>query len=1460
MSSLLDHGLIRTAAVERVVAPIACHVCNLVLLCDSEEDPEQFSQLEGAAHAVAKATENMAAVASRHISETEEEVLHREMSSLLESVTVSGQHVLLAAQKLSIQPSLTEHREELITATQNVFLGVVKVLLVNDDATVRKVVAAADQALERLSELGSSSEMKSLLKSFRKFSDALLLLNSLTVERANSLQDPRQTKQLLDSLETLRRCISMLHTAMCTTIKHPTSEQAQAAKRYILDKVQSTVSDITATLRSECRRGSLGPCGYYAGRRDSLLQLLASSFTSSVRDIGFDSTVRDLVFHCIVMANSSRREFQQTVVAHCRHILQFWSNIKQIFKTSDDPDVSEQPLQNNFTLLVQQIQMVDKVMMTTILYQVLDTFLTASSTFEELLCVTRKVLNADSSTEIDLSFIQPLLEDFISYTDRIIQITSFISAVAADAKSLENVENSRVCLTRLRAQIAPLSLELADNSIQTPQKLHEICQKWEEETGQLQDTFNDVLDVREFTSIVITEMVSDRHGCDAAYREQNYELFNEHATNLICHMKLGMRSVKRHLDTSDYPIYRNGLLVLLKQVQLSQTKVVQSVRDMLFGSSLNVVVYSTFSDDVAAAIQSFKVLREGLDGQQHPHLLSPLREGARQPDVSQSHFPVKDNCELNLGHMMRSSHSPVLEVTGRDIQTEHEEEHSDGEIIQAELAHKYDSNDLKIPAVSDEPKLIHKPLEFDLLPLLYEVVTVTKGKDVTALNQACTGVLELSNCYAQATKEALAIVDAVDCQTLDSFRAELVSLTPLLVQTAQETAMSSAMKTDGIYKHSMQFSDLINNIRKVLLPVAGTWFYAVYNELQGNVPTIAVTVTQQLSEVMNSCADVVQLLTSSDLPLQSDSQETFTVLHNKLNKARNNTRSLVEFSTTPKGQIDQLEGLCILWGLSVQILFNSLDKILGTSTAMSQLSPQKQLSVLSENSLRIQEAARLTRLICKSAYKSKQLTRYQDELKTLTEAYLQAAEDHGMMPTIMQHANIEIFRRNLLIKIRVLSGHLSKANKDYDTALQNIVSLAYFAAEHFRENKTEDVEQQFENVAQLLFENVKSAIKRIEDCFNYIRDPRSRSNLRSINDHLAFQISDIISRARLIAETHFICDTLSLDVQIQCWSAKAHYLVEEICKQDRIQQEAKEHIRAGFQGTSPENTEDGQTTTPSNVKEVGFQSEITSWLKSNTESVDAAEPSMGTSTVMKYGPGNMEKEDGVGTYKEASSLTYTSLFLKQESDSWDPKDNKIVQVTRKMADTIYYMTQYLKKKGPIPNKEAFVTAAKDVISNCQSVTHFIRVIANHCLDKQSKVELSLIVEQILTITNQLNIISSVNAITPGCKSSDEILVKNAQNLLQTVLRGVHAAETACIAGLKQPEPNSDGVEATALCFQWRRNLEIHRAQQTSNPETDELGLRKTACHPLAPSLAPPLQDGTVTTIPSKDKNVSLKNK
>lgn len=116
-----------------------------------------------------------------------------------------------------------------------------------------------------------------------------------------------------------------------------------------------------------------------------------------------------------------------------------------------------------------------------------------------------------------------------------------------------------------------------------------------------------------------------------------------------------------------------------------------------------------------------------------------------------------------------------------------------------------------------------------------------------------------------------------------------------------------------------------------------------------------------------------------------------------------------------------------------------------------------------------------------------------------------------------------------------------------------------------------------------------------------------------------------------MVETHYICDTLSLDVQIQCWSAKAHYVVEEIRKQDGIHQEAKEQIRAGLQGRTPDNGGEVLATIPPRVKEVEFPSDttMTCWQRGNAESIDAAEPNMNLASVSKYGPGNMEKDVGI---------------------------------------------------------------------------------------------------------------------------------------------------------------------------------------------------------------------------------------
>ncbi|ROI46697.1 Catenin alpha-2 [Anabarilius grahami] len=1442
MTSILEDGLIKTSSIEQVVAPLSTHLCHLILLCGSETELDEFIRLEAAAKAVAKASKNMAAVATRLVADTEDEILKMEMDPLVESLTVSGQHVLLATQKLSIQPEVIDHREELIEATQNVLLGVVKILLVEDDATIRKITAATDWLLQCLSQVGAAANISSLLKAFQVYSKAMLLLHNLVVERIQELRDGKQQEHLRASLETLKKCVSMLHTAMYTTIKHPHSEEAQGAKQYILNQVDSTVNDIITTLKSNCEPSATGSCGYYTEIQNKILRLLSDP--ASVKDGGFDVMLRDLVFYSMAVANTSLRDIQFEVAAHSKQVLQHWSEMSQQMKCCDD-----QQLAKSCASLLEQIHKLEDAVVKATQLQVMNIFVTSSTPLEHLVhTVNYSFQDGQDDNELDVETLRVQLESFRAHADKISEVAGFISALAFNEKSLEGVENSRGCIMRLKQAIAALVQNFEEDKVRSSEaleKLKEMHQRWSEEMEQLLHACSSIINVKDFVCLALHEMESSFKGCIEAHKDEDAQFLTKQASLLIGHMSLVIQLVKRHVSKSDNPIYRNGLLVLIKQAEGSAAEVTSCVTDLYSQTSLSNEAFSLFSTSVSAALKHFEILREGLDGLQHPHLLSPLREGARQ---SAGTVP----CATPISEHERSTadsdktESSVRSSTSEEIPCQLEDG-LENQAVQTIMAHDVPITEEAWIAPVVESKAVVQLHNLELLPLLCEVVCMTKGKDVEALNMACTGVLGLSNSYAQATREATSVIDTADNEEMESLRSKLVSLTPLLVQTAQETAMSSARGTDSIYKHSTQFSDLIKNARKILLPVTGMWYHAVYSMFQNYVPNMLESITQELTEVMCLCADAVQLVTSADIKLIGGCHESIGSLQSKLQKAQTNTKNLTDIVGSRPTRTDELDGLCMLWALSVQVLLNSLDKMLGTATTdgkghliTHQMTPKKWLAVMSENSLRIQEAARLSSLNCRDSYKLKLLGELQEDVKTLTDSYLQAAEGVSTvsLSSVLILAKSELLQRQLQIKMKALSCLLSKINQDYQTAIQNTIALACSVQAKDSDMETEDKLAQFESAAELLMQNVKSATESIQDCFNYIRDPKERSNLRFINDHLTFQMSDIVSRARLIAETQSLGDTLTLDIQSQCWPAKAHYLVEELSKVDGILVLTKEQIMCALQGKESSGFVISQTP-------ISFTQKTTLLpISTSTQGPIKSKPSTGVLDVSNQEPNKEETSQrsprGPVFTLVDTTLSYTSLFLKWETEKWDDKGNQIVKVTKEMADKLYHMAQYLKKKGPIQTKDAFVTSAKDLISSGQSITQFVRVIADHCLDKHCTDELCVIAEQILTISNQLTIISSVNAVTPGCKSSDEILVKNAQNLLQTVIQGVRAAEAACIRGLKQPEPNSEAARAAAFCFQWKKSLLIHRAQEQLNPETDDLGLRRTSQHSAAPSLAPPI--------------------
>lgn len=1037
-------------------------------------------------------------------------------------------------------------------------------------------MTASHRLLVCLRDVGDATDMPSLLKAFQAFSKALLLLHNLVMDRVKDLRDHRQQDCVKTSVEILRRSISMLHTAMYTTIKHPTSEVAQDSKKYIIQLVDSTINDIIMMLKGNYKCMSTGSCGYYTERRNRLLKSLSDPAVIFFKDSNFDVMLRDLVFHSMAVANSSQREIRSCVTANCKRVLQLWSEISQQIRqvkiSCTDKQEPKDHQENLCVSLMIQIHELDEAVVKASLHQVIDTFVLTLSSLEELVNTAHYILEADLEVSLDLDPIPTLFKTFISYADRMAEAASFISALAIDEKSLESVENSISCLLQLKNGVVPLLLALKRDSVQYHGALHKLInfhQKWGEETEQLLNAFCDVINAKDFIHLSVQEMKCDLDKCVEA---QDDHLLSKHVRLLIGRMNQVVQFVRRCVDKSDDPIYRNGLLVLVKQAENSAAEVTGYATD-IFSTNFQEEAFPLLSNNITEAIKNFDVLHEGLDGLQHPHLLSPLREGARQlataPPVPYIEEPKKTtNGQAkteDLDHGDKKGDLAVkLKVTlseneNPELTTVHQ-----SETREEKKAFFMDSNSVQMS---------HSP---DLLPLLYEVVNMSKAKNVEALNIACTRIVELSSCYVQATKEAASIVEKnYDNQEVETLRSELVTLTPVLVQAAQETAMSSVKIIDTVYKHSAQFSDLIKNTHNILLPVAGMWYHAIKAMIHSPTANTVDTCMQELTEVMCLCADTVELVTSTDIKVRrGESNDSITSLLSKLQKAQTNTKNLTDFLVSKTSQSDELDGPCILWALSIQVLLTSLDRILGTSTNyrrgqlnQHQMTPKKWLATMSENSLRIQEAARLSSLNCRDSCKAK-LLKERDDVKALSEVYLQATEDLGTvsMSGVMRLARTELLQRQLQIKIKSLCCLLSKVNEEYVTAIQNVVSLACSAIRKDCSMEAEEIHTHFEATAEFLLNNVKTATESVQDCLNFMRDPRERSSLRFISDHLSFQMSEILSRAKLIMETQTVSETLSIDIQTQCWSAKAHYLAEELYKVDGIFPVTKEQIKLGLQG------------------------------------------------------------------------------------------------------------------------------------------------------------------------------------------------------------------------------------------------------------------------------------------------------
>ncbi|KAK9499773.1 hypothetical protein O3M35_002746 [Rhynocoris fuscipes] len=140
--------------------------------------------------------------------------------------------------------------------------------------------------------------------------------------------------------------------------------------------------------------------------------------------------------------------------------------------------------------------------------------------------------------------------------------------------------------------------------------------------------------------------------------------------------------------------------------------------------------------------------------------------------------------------------------------------------------------------------------------------------------------------------------------------------------------------------------------------------------------------------------------------------------------------------------------------------------------------------------------------------------------------------------------------------------------------------------------------------------------------------------------------------------------------------------------------------------------------------------------------------------------------------------------LHEEVRQWSSKDNDIIAAAKRMALLMGRLSQLVRGEGG--TKRDLIACAKEIAQSSEEVTRLAKELARECTDKRMRTSLLQVCERIPTIGTQLKILSTVKATMLGAQGTEEdqeatdMLVGNAQNLMQSVKETVRAAEAASI--------------------------------------------------------------------------------
>ncbi|CAH2253129.1 catenin alpha-2-like isoform X4 [Pelobates cultripes] len=1037
---------------------MAVQLCHLIisLECDRANYSGIQWDLEQIADNLSKSTEHFAHVAIRLNAQCDDKCLKEEMEQAANAVLIIGKNMLLAVQKLCIQPSVQKHHEELIIAAQSILLGTLKILQIEDDADVRKICQAADWVLDCLIFLQTAESMSHLLTCFREFSEALLLLNSLTQRRIMDLKDSLHQENLSGTLQILRKCVPMLYTATQSNITHKQNEQMTASKKYVFDLAAKTVQELKLLLTNGIiKQSQVTQRTTFSQQIHLLTEILTNTRPSELHRNDIDFNFGTIVFYSMFVADCSRPKVKSRLVSHCQHILEFRKKIfDHLIATSDRSPQAKNyfELENVCYSMKDELNCLNETLVSAIFYLILDTFSDAKDPLKRLLKNSlktgRKTDHHIQNPFASKSF-PPLLQEFHSHANQLLKVASLVSAHCAEEKTKEKIQNSADYLRRVRDDLVALFVGISKTHCVSKnlEWSQSIYHRWAHTIDNLLISFDGMVSVNTFVQMSVKEIEQNKRSCEELLGSQDYETFRQHAADLCGLVVRVIQVVSRYVDQSKDPIFRNGLRVLVRQLDSSLTETKSTVAKCSeFISSATAQKF--FLEKTKCLFEMLYNVLEGVNGYKHPDLMSPLRTEVH-PNLQKPLFI--DFCE---------SKGPPdsQDKTYKDFNTCLFS--NEGFLSKPLPLSSSPSSD------STRSSSTINNMELTDLKLMVDNLTMAAQKlDNKEVYTYCSSLVEIAKTYIDTSKELLSLDELANSETLNY--NDIEALVSHLVQFSKNGNINSVSNMGSLIQAAVFLSHRIDETKQNLVSKVRFWYDLSYQVFCSPDRSDVARNVQLFSRTMQSLEAIIKILSESfnssqhdeEPALFSGNQESHDKIKSGWTKLQVIAKYLLSKGCSTRLQADKakLDAKCVLWSAILQQLLKSADEFTGVTTLFVlgtkhltnlNIIESNSLALLCETSLWLQEATTLLTANCTVEGEHNNIVCLKKQVELLTEAILKARDDThtSTFSSIFLTAVIVLQQRELTVKLKLLMYHLKTIYKRYHNSMRKVVGIAISSA------------------------------------------------------------------------------------------------------------------------------------------------------------------------------------------------------------------------------------------------------------------------------------------------------------------------------------------------------------------------------------------------------------------------------